>query len=344
MKSSPRQVTSTSVHDGASLSGSVKSEGVPTECSSTSGRSGASQHSGRSACHRSGSSRIGEAKMRRDLLKLNAAHLENEQKLLREKNIIKDRLMMLRTRNELEQASLECTMLENSDYGSVVNKQDSQAPDTRTDNLSNVDVNVIKGVLSQVESQVVDVRNGITSGVHGRVTDVQSGVTGDVHNGVTGVQSGITSGVHGIVSDVQSCVTGGVYNGVTGVHSSMTSGVHNGVTGVQSGVLSIEMGIPHMQNDMSDKLDSAQVYHQVYCGTPGGVNGHQGSSVPVGNQVYGGTPGGVNSHQGSSVPVGHQVYGDAPGGVNSHQGSGVSVGHQVASIVIKVLVCHSATG
>ena len=63
--------------------------------------------------------------------------------------------MMLRTRNELEQASLECNMLENSDCGSVVNKQDSQAPNTRTDNLSNVDntdVNVVKDVQSQVES------------------------------------------------------------------------------------------------------------------------------------------------------------------------------------------------
>ena len=51
-------------------------------------------------------------------------------------------------------------MLENSDCGSVVYKQDSQAPDTRTDNVSNVnntEVNV-KDVQSQVESQVVEVQ------------------------------------------------------------------------------------------------------------------------------------------------------------------------------------------
>ena len=57
--------------------------------------------------------------------------------------------MMLRTCNELEQASLECTMLENSDCGSIVNKQDSQASDKRTQYVANVDnndVNVVTGV------------------------------------------------------------------------------------------------------------------------------------------------------------------------------------------------------
>ena len=74
-KSSPRQDALASVHDGASLSGGAELDGVPTEGSGTSGRSVASGRSGRSASHSSSSSRLGEAKMRRDLLKLKAAHL-----------------------------------------------------------------------------------------------------------------------------------------------------------------------------------------------------------------------------------------------------------------------------
>ena len=81
-------------------------------------------------------------------------------------------------------------MLENSDCGSDVNKQDFPAPDTRTDNLSNVDksdVNVVKDVQSQIQCKVVGVQNDTTSGVHDSVTFVLSGVTESVYTGATGI-------------------------------------------------------------------------------------------------------------------------------------------------------------
>ena len=83
------------------------------------------------------------------------------------------------------------------------------------------------------------------------------------------------------------------------------------------------MGIPHMQNDMSDKIDRAQVDHLVYDGAVGDANTHQGSSVPVGHQVYGVPTGGVNSH---NVLV-------------SQLAIKCMVPPQVVSIVTKVAMC-----
>ena len=65
--------------------------------------------------HRSVSSiqRLADARIKRELVKVEASYLQQEQELLLERTLVENKLKALKAKSELEKAELECTLLEN---------------------------------------------------------------------------------------------------------------------------------------------------------------------------------------------------------------------------------------
>ena len=225
---------------------------------------GASVHSGISHRSSSSSSRLADARIKRELLKMRVQHLENEQKLLTEKILMDERLTVLKAKNQVEEADLECKMLENCvENTEPEHKTDIQSTTTGVDQ----DVVLSRGVSSHLN--VPD--KGITeySNKHSEILhDGQRLPIGvqimqpNVHNNGQGVfcdkrvQSGVSQdGTLGVQQNGQNVHVGVSGNGIGGSNDvrqaqsgpSVGLGMSSAYPAIPQGCMS---GTSHVNNGM----------------------------------------------------------------------------------------------